>query len=573
MELVALCARPSLAPKHIARLDVLLDEDLDWAHVLDRTRIHGVVGMGYHHLAQQAEGRIPDDMLRTLETVSRRAQADNFRAVQELIRLADLFSEAGVPLLTFKGPLLAQKYYGNLAFRQFGDVDLLVKRADLGRARTLLEAQGYQVARSLTDAEIERRHQAQLGLEFTHEETGVVVELHWALLNRTFSFSLAPSALWPRARTVPLGTASIQALAPADLLLYLCAHGTKHHWSRLLCACDVAQVLRAHPGLVDEDLLARARRTGSLRILLLGLQLTERWLGETIPGPARAALAADSSVQPLVHEIEDRWFGTRAGIHSPANRATLWFFLRTRERIRDNWAMMRHYGHLALAPTEKDRGAVPACLPAPGQGLAPYFVRPIRLLGRGLARLRSALPGRWGAVTEAGARPSLVRRARRLVSALRRRTWAERRDLAVALGAAGLVIGLLHTCSFRRVVELVERGAHPTETTGAPTDAEERRLMAAVEAVSRRLLPTRPCLTQALTARLLLGRRGARPTELRIGVAPGSDGQIKAHAWLERDGTVLTGGRASPAVYVPLTSSRENETRGPLHPASPVPDS
>jgi len=567
MELVALCARPTLDPAQRVRLSSLLEGEPDWTRVLDRARVHGVLGLVYHHLTRHNEARLPHDVRRTMEALSRRTQVKNLKALQELHRLADLFADADVPLLTFKGPLLAQQYYGNVAFRTFGDIDVLVDRSHLARAQALLEVNGYRIVRSLTTPEIQGRHDNQLGLEFVHCTSSLVVELHWALLNRTFSFRLDPSDVWTRARTVSLGTTQVQTLAPADLLPYLCAHGTKHHWSRLLCACDVAQVLRAHPRLVDEALIDRARRSGSLRVLLLGFRLAERWLGRAVPAPARNALQHDSRIPPLVRDIEERWFGTEAGIHPPANLDTLWFFLRTRERLRDNWAMMGHYLRLAFSPTEKDRGVVPVRLPA-GSDVAPYLVRPLRLLGKGLTRMHSTLMGGARNGT-AHVRRALVRRARRGLQALRRRSWAERWDLAVALVAAGLVAGLLHACSFRRVVGLVDRWAVPDETSDhLLAGPDEERLLAAVEAVSRRLLPRRPCLTQALTARLLLGWRGARPTELRIGVAHGPDEGLNAHAWLERDGRVLTGGAASPRVFEPLTSKTrvDNDLRRPADP-------
>jgi hypothetical protein len=73
-------------------------------------------------------------------------------------------------------------------------------------------------------------------------------------------------------------------------------------------------------------------------------------------------------------------------------------------------------------------------------------------------------------------------------------------------------------------------------------------------AVSRRLFPERPCLVQALAARWLLARRGIA-SDLHIGVLKNDDA-LEAHAWLERDGRVLVGGAASPAVFHPLFGPR-----------------
>ena len=81
--------------------------------------------------------------------------------------------------------------------------------------------------------------------------------------------------------------------------------------------------------------------------------------------------------------------------------------------------------------------------------------------------------------------------------------------------------------------------------------ARRRRILTAVEVVSRHLLGDKPCLTQALVAQCLLGRTGF-DTTLCFGVAK-DDEAFRAHAWLEREGHVVIGGGASPSRYRSLT--------------------
>ena len=65
-----------------------------------------------------------------------------------------------------------------------------------------------------------------------------------------------------------------------------------------------------------------------------------------------------------------------------------------------------------------------------------------------------------------------------------------------------------------------------------------------------RVLPTECCLARAIAAACLLRRSGRAPS-LKIGVALDARRHIDAHAWLECDGVVVTGGDVS-ARYVPL---------------------
>jgi hypothetical protein len=67
--------------------------------------------------------------------------------------------------------------------------------------------------------------------------------------------------------------------------------------------------------------------------------------------------------------------------------------------------------------------------------------------------------------------------------------------------------------------------------------------------VGHRLLPNRPCLTQALVLQFLLLRGGDDTPKLKIGVTKGQQNELLAHAWVERDGEVLIGGKTSPLTY------------------------
>jgi hypothetical protein len=76
------------------------------------------------------------------------------------------------------------------------------------------------------------------------------------------------------------------------------------------------------------------------------------------------------------------------------------------------------------------------------------------------------------------------------------------------------------------------------------------RIIWAVKAASA-VLPAATCLVQALSAKLLLTRRGYRPV-LRIGVAKDKNGQLDAHAWLENEGQVVLGELRDRSRYTSL---------------------
>lgn len=77
---------------------------------------------------------------------------------------------------------------------------------------------------------------------------------------------------------------------------------------------------------------------------------------------------------------------------------------------------------------------------------------------------------------------------------------------------------------------------------GSTSAAEVTEVVRGVERAARRI-PGATCLSQALTAWLMLRRRSIAST-LRIGVAR-ADARLSAHAWLEHDGAIVLGAESA----------------------------
>ena len=141
--------------------------------------------------------------------------------------------------------------------------------------------------------------------------------------------------------------------------------------------------------------------------------------------------------------------------------------------------------------------------------------------------------------------PALVRRARRAVRTSRSLSSTQWSALGRAVVWVPTTRVALLVAPWRVVSRAFEAARVQSE---APDWDRARAAVWAVEAVSRRALRDRPCLTQALVARHLLRRRGVE-TSLEIGAVRGDDGALQAHAWLEHNGRVVIGGAGSPGEY------------------------
>ena len=137
------------------------------------------------------------------------------------------------------------------------------------------------------------------------------------------------------------------------------------------------------------------------------------------------------------------------------------------------------------------------------------------------------------------------------------RPWSDWWMLLRAMVLTVLIRGTLSVCRLRTVTQGLRSLAHWLPQWKDPTARYCERAAWAANAVGHRFLPSRPCLTQALVLQYLLLRRGDDSTELRIGVTKGEDGELLAHAWVERGHRVLIGGTASPSRYKPLDGVAE----------------
>ena len=138
------------------------------------------------------------------------------------------------------------------------------------------------------------------------------------------------------------------------------------------------------------------------------------------------------------------------------------------------------------------------------------------------------------------------------------RSWDDRVLLIRAFVLVSAVRIGLWVLPYRTVRRLTDCSVTSRELSPEEERRTMRRIVGSVEAMSRRLLGMKPCLTQALAAQRLL-RQGGVDSDLRIGVAKDGE-ELLAHAWLERDNRVLIGGRLSPHTYTPLVSMRQEQS-------------
>lgn len=383
-EFLLACVRPGHDAEATDRTRALLSEDLDWERLVRLAQQHAVLPLLFWHLRAVGPNAVPADTLACLRARFAENARWNVYLTAELIEVLQLLQSHGVPAIAYKGPVLAAVAFGNLALRQFRDLDLLVRQADVPKARDLLVARGYQPRFDIRGAREAAFLRYQCEHIFLHPRDDVMIEIHWRIAERYFLPEFDVEGLWERARPIELSGREILTCSPEDLLLILCLHGAKHHWYQLSLIGDLAHLVETHPDLRWDRARARARARGGERMLLTGLSLATSLLGARLPLEVAPALEADRAVHSLTAWIQARLFQDVARPLGVREGCSL--HLRMKERLRDQ---VRYCLDLALTPTVDDWQFLP--LP---EVLSPlyYPLRPIRLLRQHVLTRRSERP-------------------------------------------------------------------------------------------------------------------------------------------------------------------------------------
>ena len=178
------------------------------------------------------------------------------------------------------------------------------------------------------------------------------VDLQWVMAHQHFAFRLDRPEFWVRRVAVSFENQTVPGLAPEDLLIVLCVHGSKHAWEHLKWVCDVAELVRSHPDLDWNQILVHASNWRCRRMLYLGLAIAHLLLDAPLSAAVLERLEADVEVMALAHRMPAGLLSdTRDGI-TEVQAGALYFSMKDSwwERWRLGLLLCRAHSPMAMIP-------------------------------------------------------------------------------------------------------------------------------------------------------------------------------------------------------------------------------
>jgi Uncharacterised nucleotidyltransferase len=339
VQLVLACARAQLDPAAAGEVASAAAQPLDWFKAADLASCHRLSPVLISQLEKHVAAKVPERVRLCLIERFRAHTIRNLELTRELLEVLSLLERSGVDALVFKGSVLSQQLYGDLSFREFLDLDILVAPADAWTVISLLSTKGYEPHFILTPRQFARFQAMRSQTALYHPGKNVLVEVHWALLTPGYTFSPAVWMPWEAIRTISIAGRSIKTFSDETQLLFACLHQAKHNWSQLGWLMDLAALIHQSPAINWQQIQNGAGSFGTARMIRVTLRLVQRLFPIILPASVTEWITSNACAIKIAERIMkhlllvditgkqpapfDPLF--RASMECPVDRAFYWF--------------------------------------------------------------------------------------------------------------------------------------------------------------------------------------------------------------------------------------------------------
>ncbi len=371
-ELLICCARTRLNPETVERIRELLTRDLDWTHVFEEAAENAIRPLLFQQLLAVGPEKVPQAWMERLRESCRANAIRNLLLTAQLLTILHRLEGQQILAIPYKGPVLAAQAYGDVALREFEDLDFILPQEDLPAAHEQMIGLGFEPKFPWVHSAFQRKSFIPGEYSYVDRARRIVVELHTELTLRHFPEPLDLREFRRRLVQVSLGPGEVLTFSAEDQIPILCVHGSKDFWERLSWVTDIVQLVTRPGGIRWEEAMAQAHRLRVERMTHLGLTLATDLFGVELPEEVLGALRADLKAIQLAKQVKERLLALERPPLSASQR------FRWRVGMMTSFARGLHYVlHLTMTPSEEDW--LTERLPRPLRPLA-SVLRPLRLL-------------------------------------------------------------------------------------------------------------------------------------------------------------------------------------------------
>lgn len=297
------CCRFSPTEIETKNIRNLAAEVRDWNAVQDLAGRHSIVTLIYKNLQLHLKDSVPPDVLERLQKSHILNTMSVLKLAAELGRVSRLFESGKIRMVALKGPALSMRLYSDVAFRSYGDLDILTDVDNMDRAEAILHDNGYK--RYWPELRLTSRRKDFFFKTFHHfnyynRDRRVGVELHFSPCQSMYqSLTDINDVSVLKYRVDNNLDMKIMSLTDAQMILYLCEHGSNHAWSSLKWLTDVSELLFSMQEADWRSIARNALKQDLDRSLVQGVALANGLLGAPYPEALRKLITPDRVTSEL----------------------------------------------------------------------------------------------------------------------------------------------------------------------------------------------------------------------------------------------------------------------------------
>ncbi len=265
---------------HLA--EELILPNLDWEYIAAKAGRNRVDCLMYQNLKKL--GPVPSQVLNIFKTAYTAVRFNNEIFREDLQQLIRVFNDRQIPLLLYKGLLLAETVYGDIGRRKMNDIDLLVRKSDWSKIQDIIALLNYTYECAPCKINLSSpvpldRHN---NIAFLNKKN-TRLEFHFNFFWLDFPY-FQDKNVFTGSPEIDFAGGKILTPSLEDHLLLLCLGLVNYGYRELGRICNINEFIRYYNGKIDwERLIKRAQEKTVSVFLYYGLLFSARLLDTKLP--------------------------------------------------------------------------------------------------------------------------------------------------------------------------------------------------------------------------------------------------------------------------------------------------
>jgi len=260
-------------------------------------------------LAESFLGEIEEDREESLKNRLMLWKVRSLHFFETLKELTIKCEKQGISLVHIKGPILSHLLYGDIAQRQYRDLDVLVQKDELILLLDILDSIGFEIEYPRVRPDSKSlayyfKYRKEIGL--IHRESKIHLELHTRIDSNGVIDQHSETILIGGLNRVNVHECQFFVMNNNNAFLYLVFHGSWHMFFRLCWLRDIAEAIKRWD-LDHAKILRLASELGIQRMLGISLLFIEEFYAYELPEEYAEYLEKEANVLRKIKSLCNRY--------------------------------------------------------------------------------------------------------------------------------------------------------------------------------------------------------------------------------------------------------------------------